>query len=300
MNTWESGRESGLLDDIIAGRKTIEGRLNKGKFSDYVPGDKIWLRRDYRDESGALQDGEPRQALVEITAIRHYKSMIDMVQAEGYAQVIPSAASAREAAAEYDKYYSLDDQERYGVLAIQIAVVPHTKWDDWYSEGIDYGQIKDSMVTYFAGRIDEKPNRKALDIGCGTGRLTRQLKDNGFIVTGIDPAQIAIAKAVRLDNEIDYRVGEIDVVEGEVFDLIMCKLVYKFVDDKRDFLRRVKECLDNSGRFILMTPTLDRIISGKPGICVDRAQLLEEIEPFFIIENQQELPVGLMLELRLK
>ena len=28
MTTWESGRESSLLDDIIAGRKTIEGRLN--------------------------------------------------------------------------------------------------------------------------------------------------------------------------------------------------------------------------------------------------------------------------------
>ena len=60
MKTWESGRESGLLDEIIAGRKTIEGRLNRGKFAEYQPGDQVWLRRDYRDKQGVLRDGEPR------------------------------------------------------------------------------------------------------------------------------------------------------------------------------------------------------------------------------------------------
>ncbi len=123
MTTWESGRESGLLDDIIAGRKTIEGRLNKGKFADYRVGDTVSLRRDYRDKEGILQDGEPNATKVTVAAIRHYLSFLDMVSTEGYKKVIPSAKNAEAAAAEYNKYYSAEDQAIYGVLAIEIKTL---------------------------------------------------------------------------------------------------------------------------------------------------------------------------------
>lgn len=122
MTVWESGRESTLLDEIIAGRKTIEGRLNKGKFASYRVGDVVSLRRDFRDKNGVLHDGEPGAAQVTITAIRRYGSFLDMVTCEGFTKVIPSAASAREAAEVYNRYYSAKDQAVYGVLAIEIAL----------------------------------------------------------------------------------------------------------------------------------------------------------------------------------
>lgn len=105
---WHSGRESSLLDDIIAGRKTIEGRLNRGKFAEYRPGDMVSLRRDFRDEHGVLRDGEPDAALVE---------------AENWRRVIPRAGSAQAAANEYNKYYSAADQAEYGVLAIEVRYI---------------------------------------------------------------------------------------------------------------------------------------------------------------------------------
>lgn len=123
MKTWESGRESYLLDDIIAGRKTIEGRLNRGKFALYKPGDQVWLRRDYRDDDGNLQNGEAYEVLVEILAIRKYTSSLEMARVEGHERVIPRAGSAEAAAAEYDKYYSLEDQAELGVLAIEVGVL---------------------------------------------------------------------------------------------------------------------------------------------------------------------------------
>lgn len=119
-NIWHSGRESHLLDDIIAGRKTIEGRLNRGKFAQYQVGDTVSLRRDWRDAQGILHDGEPDAVTVEIIAIRHYETFLEMVVAEGYKRVIPSAASAEAAASEYDNYYPAEDQQRYGVLAIEV------------------------------------------------------------------------------------------------------------------------------------------------------------------------------------
>ncbi len=123
MKTWESGRESELLDDIIAGRKTIEGRLNRGKFSDYNLGDIVKLRRDHRDSGGVLHEGEADVVRVRIVAIRQYSSFLDMVSAEGYKRVIPLAKSACEAADIYNRYYSLQDQRDYGVLAIEISVI---------------------------------------------------------------------------------------------------------------------------------------------------------------------------------
>lgn len=111
------------MDDIIAGRKTIEGRLDKGKFSQYRPGDQVWLRRDYRDESGRLQEGEVRQALVGIKEIRKYASFTEMTHSENYKHILPAAQSAEAAASLYDKYYGAEDQARYGVLAIEIVVV---------------------------------------------------------------------------------------------------------------------------------------------------------------------------------
>lgn len=123
MAAHESGRESHLLDYILQGKKTIEGRLNRGKFKDYQVGDTIWLRRDYRDEYGQLHDGEPRQAYVEIVGIRNYASFADMLSAEGYKTVVPSASSLEDALSVYNSYYSTDDQLEHGVLAIEIALV---------------------------------------------------------------------------------------------------------------------------------------------------------------------------------
>lgn len=299
MTIWESGRESELLDDIIAGRKTIEGRLNRDKFARYQPGDRVWLRRDYRDDAGVLQNGEQKQALVEIIAIRKYPTSLAMVTAEGFERVMPKASSAEEAADGYDKYYSVEEQEKYGVLAIELAVIPRTRWDDVYENGDDFGQLEDSLVGTFVNLIHKTTPKRALDIGCGTGKLTRQLKNaHNCVVTGIDPSQAAIARAIEQDQEIDYRVGDIAIVKGETFDLVTCKLVYAFIEDKEDFLRQVRDCLSNDGYFVMIAPTLDRIVSNKPKICVDRDQLMAQVQVDFTIESQQELPLGLCLVLR--
>ena len=129
MTTWQSGRESEYLDDIIAGRKTIEGRLNRGKFADFKVGDLVSLRRDYRNDQGVLQDGEPGAALVKVVAIRKYESFSELTTAEDYKKVIPKATSVQQAADEYNKFYSAEDQAKYGVLATEVKP-EMTKFDN--------------------------------------------------------------------------------------------------------------------------------------------------------------------------
>lgn len=123
MAEWFSGRESALLDAIIDGRKTIEGRLNKGKFAQYRPGDSVLLRRDTRDSKGILHDGAEGEVQVEVLAVRKYASFLEMVTVEGYTKVIPNADNAHEAAQIYNHYYSAEDQAKYGVLAIEIRYI---------------------------------------------------------------------------------------------------------------------------------------------------------------------------------
>lgn len=127
MTTYESGKEAAQLDEILAGKQTIEGRLCRGKFAQYRVGDRIWLRRDYRDDYGILHDGEARQALIEIVGIRHYLTFAELLQAEGYKKVIPYAENIEEAINEFNRFYTTDEQQQYGVLAIESAAVDNTE-----------------------------------------------------------------------------------------------------------------------------------------------------------------------------
>ena len=88
------GIESNLLDDIIAGRKNIEGRLNKGKHKNYQTGDIILLRRDHRNRNGKLIKGKTIGAKVRVLSVNSYPSFFEMTQNEQYKKIIPTASSA--------------------------------------------------------------------------------------------------------------------------------------------------------------------------------------------------------------
>ncbi len=123
MTIWEFGLEAKPFSAVVAGKKTIEGRLNKGKFAKFAAGDIVKIRKDYRDEDGIIHDGEPDAARIEIVAVRGYPSFLAMVKEEDYKRIGPLAYSPEEVIESYDKYYSVEDQAQYGVLAIEIKLV---------------------------------------------------------------------------------------------------------------------------------------------------------------------------------
>ncbi len=123
MTIWSAGRETRLLDLIAVGDKTIEGRLNRGKFAQYRVGDEVHLRRDFRDENGVLHDGKPDQLRLQITAINKYADFRAMFEHEDYKQALPEAKSIDDAVNTYETYYSAKDQAAYGVLAIHVRPI---------------------------------------------------------------------------------------------------------------------------------------------------------------------------------
>ncbi len=91
---------------IVKGQKTVEGRLNKGKFASIQKGDIIVLAPDN----------------IEFKIIKKniYKSFKEMIESEGVKNVIPDKTDIKEAADVYYKFYTKNQEEEFGVAAIKI------------------------------------------------------------------------------------------------------------------------------------------------------------------------------------
>jgi len=93
---------------IKEGKKTIEGRLNKGKFSELKKNDLL-----------SINDGE---CLVKIKKIIHYKSFEEMLIFEGLRHVLPNVENLAAGVKIYHKFYTYDDENKYGVIAIKLKL----------------------------------------------------------------------------------------------------------------------------------------------------------------------------------
>jgi len=99
--------------------------------------------------------------------------------------------------------------------------------------------------------------KTALDVGCGAGLLTEPLARLGAKTMGVDatPEVIAVARehAERSGLDIEYRVGDVQEVEGQ-FDLITCMEVIEHVADPAMFVKAVAKRLAANGLLIMSTP----------------------------------------------
>lgn len=90
---------------IACGQKIIEGRLNKGIFKKLKAGDMLNIN--------GIAD-------FKIIRITKFKNFLEMLNGEGVKNVIPDKISALEAVNVYYKFYTKEDEKKFGVLAIKI------------------------------------------------------------------------------------------------------------------------------------------------------------------------------------
>ncbi len=100
--------------------------------------------------------------------------------------------------------------------------------------------------------------KRVLDVGCGAGLLCEPLARLGATVTGIDAAaeNIAAARAHAALSGlgIDYRVGGIEALAGETFDLVTSLEVIEHVSAPDAFIAGLAAALAPGGLLILSTP----------------------------------------------
>ncbi len=107
-------------------------------------------------------------------------------------------------------------------------------------------------------RIRQNHAEKVLDIGFGTGTLTKKLYDSNIDITGIDfsTAMIEIAQQ-KMPNakllQFDFSKGLPAPLENEKFDFIVCTYAIHHLTDpqKATFLQSLKKHLNPAGEILI-------------------------------------------------
>lgn len=106
MSTFLINIQEPYLSYVLRGQKTVEGRLNKGKFAAINVGDIIEI--------------EPNKERFEVVYKNKYGSFKEMIEKEGVKKVIPDADNIDKAVDVYYKFYTKEQEKEFGVIAIGI------------------------------------------------------------------------------------------------------------------------------------------------------------------------------------
>lgn len=98
-----------------------------------------------------------------------------------------------------------------------------------------------------------EPGRRSLDLGCGEGRLSRDLQRLGHTVTGVDASPSMVASAREAAPEIE--VVETDAAslpfDDGSFDLVIAFMSLQDIDDFAGAIRESARVLSRGGRLCM-------------------------------------------------
>lgn len=96
---------------IREGKKTIEGRLNKGKFKDMKIGDIISFVND------------ANKVKVQIINKIKYNSFEEYLLMEGLKRTLPNIKTIKDGLDVYYSYYTKNQEKEHKIVAIEIKIV---------------------------------------------------------------------------------------------------------------------------------------------------------------------------------
>ncbi|WP_132875143.1 class I SAM-dependent methyltransferase [Tamaricihabitans halophyticus] len=121
---------------------------------------------------------------------------------------------------------------------------PEQGWTEQANAWITWARTPghDSYWHYRTGFLDflPKPGKSTLDIGCGEGRVSRDLSANGHRVSGVDVTTELVEAARAADPTGDYRQADAAALpfDDNVFDLVVA---YNMLMDVSDVPGTVRE-----------------------------------------------------------
>jgi 2-polyprenyl-6-hydroxyphenyl methylase/3-demethylubiquinone-9 3-methyltransferase len=134
--------------------------------------------------------------------------------------------------------------------------------DQWWSDDVRWIRTLKNLVPGRLRWMDKKidwAGKKVLDLGCAGGFMAEALDERGAIVTGIDPAEEAIAAAraharqTARNIQYDIGVGEALPYEDGSFDAVVCVDVLEHVADLEKTIGEIARVLKPGGLFLFDT-----------------------------------------------
>jgi ubiquinone/menaquinone biosynthesis C-methylase UbiE len=108
--------------------------------------------------------------------------------------------------------------------------------------------------------IEPSRIKNALEIACGTGRVTRHLRkilppDARLTASDISPDMLAIARGKLKDENIEWKIIDAEALpfEDNSIDLIVCYFGYMLVPDKQKAYAEAFRVLKKGGTFLMAT-----------------------------------------------
>ena len=96
---------------IAAGTKTVEGRIDRGKWGELRTGVAL-----------AVVCGARRKNCV-VTKVVRYRSFAELLEHEGLARTLPGVKDVASGTAVYREFYPAELEREHGVVAIHVAVI---------------------------------------------------------------------------------------------------------------------------------------------------------------------------------
>ena len=134
--------------------------------------------------------------------------------------------------------------------------------EQWWSDEIRWIRTLKNLVpgrlSWMDRQIDWR-GKRVLDLGCAGGFMAEALVERGALVTGIDPAEDAIAAAqahaeqVGHDIAYDIGVGEKLPYADSAFDAVVCVDVLEHVQDLSQVVKEIARVLNPDGLFLFDT-----------------------------------------------
>jgi len=134
-------------------------------------------------------------------------------------------------------------------------------WDniwikDSYAEE-DLRKIKAKIKTdYIEDNVNIRKTDNLLDIGCGGGYVSKELKERfGCNVTGIDASRVAIKTAKLVNKSIDFMQMPATSLEfeGDQFDVAICLGVLEHIEEIDSFLSELTRVVKKNGKIVITT-----------------------------------------------
>lgn len=118
-------------------------------------------------------------------------------------------------------------------------------YDDRHAFVTQYGEGVLELLNPAAGE-------RILDIGCGTGHLTRRIADSGASVAGLDSSVDMIAAASKSYPEIDFlNADAADFRTDKPFDAIFSNAALHWILPPEDAVRCMSAALRPGGRLVV-------------------------------------------------